>query len=67
VDQQQLQQLPINGRNFTSLTVLAPVISTYPQANVNSNSNYTPGTNDVPGGMLFASGGEVNGQQDNGY
>jgi hypothetical protein len=67
VDQQQFQQLPINGRNFTSLTVLAPAISTYPQNNVNPNSNYTPGTNDVPGGMLFASGGEVNGQQDNGY
>ena len=30
VDQQQFQQLPINGRNFTSLTVLAPAISTYP-------------------------------------
>jgi Carboxypeptidase regulatory-like domain len=67
VDQQQFQQLPINGRNFTSLTVLAPAISTYPQSNVNPNSNYTPGTNDVPGGVLFASGGEVNGQQDNGY
>ncbi|HXP07661.1 MAG TPA: carboxypeptidase-like regulatory domain-containing protein, partial [Acidobacteriaceae bacterium] len=67
VDQQQFQQLPINGRNFTSLTVLAPAISTYPQSNVNPNSNYTPGTNDVPGGTLFASGGEVNGQQDNGY
>ena len=61
------QQLPINGRNFTSVTTLAPAISTFPKNNVNPGTNYTPGTNDVPGGVTFSSGEEVNGQSDNGY
>ena len=67
VDQQQLQDLPINGRNFTSVTTLAAGISTFPRNNVNPGSNYTPGTNDAPGGVSFTSGGEPNGQSDNGY
>jgi Carboxypeptidase regulatory-like domain/TonB dependent receptor len=67
VDQKQFQDLPINGRNFTSLTILAPGISTFPQANVNPGTSYTPGTNDVPGGVSFASGGETNGESNNGY
>ena len=67
VDQKQFQDLPINGRNFTSLTMLAPGISTFPQANVNPGTSYTPGTNDVPGGVTFASGGETNGASNNGY
>jgi hypothetical protein len=67
VDQQQFQELPINGRNFTSISTLAPGISTFPRSNVNPSSNYTPGTNDVPGGVTFSSGGETNGQSNNGY
>src|SRR5579859_4571460 len=67
VYQQQFQQLPLNGRNFTSVTTLAPAIRTFPQNNVNAGPTYTPGTNDVSGGVLFSSGGEVNGQSDNGY
>jgi len=67
VDQQQFRDLPINGRNFTSITTLAAGISTFPARNVNPGSNYTPGTNDSPGGVTFASGGETNGQSNNGY
>ena len=67
VDQKQFQELPINGRNFTSVTTLAPGISTFPKNNVNPGTSYTPGTNDVPGGVTFASGGETNGASNNGY
>jgi len=67
VDQEQFRDLPINGRNFTSITTLAAGISTFPARNVNPGSNYTPGTNDSPGGVTFSSGGETNGQSNNGY
>ncbi len=35
VSSQQLEDLPLNGRNFTALAALAPGVSTTPQLNIN--------------------------------
>lgn len=68
IDFQQIQALPINGRNYTSLAALAPGIATYPQSNVNPGGTYNVGGQHVMGGTQYAVGGQFEGTPgDNGY
>jgi hypothetical protein len=67
VSSQQLAQLPLNGRNFTSLAALAPGVSTYPQANINPSGTYSVGAQFAMGGVAFTTGGSFEGSRDNGF
>lgn len=68
IDMQQIQSLPINGRNYTALAALVPGISTYPQANVNTGGTYAVGANYAFGGEQYNVGGQFeNTPADNGY
>jgi len=68
IDFQQIQSLPISGRNYTSLVALAPAISTTPLPNINPGGTYNVGATHVMGGTQFAVGGQFEGiPPDNGY
>lgn len=67
VTAQQIEELPLNGRNFTSLAALAPGVSTYPQANINPGGTYSVGAMFAMGGTQFTTGGSFEGSRDNGY
>jgi hypothetical protein len=67
VSSQQLAELPLNGRNFTSLAALAPGVSTYPQANINPFGTYSVGAQFAMGGVAFNTGGSFEGSRDNGF
>ncbi|HEY0784915.1 MAG TPA: carboxypeptidase-like regulatory domain-containing protein, partial [Acidobacteriaceae bacterium] len=67
VSQQQFEELPLNGRNFTSVAALAPGVSTQPQLNVNPGGTYSVGAQFASGGVAFTSGGVVQGSRDNGF
>jgi hypothetical protein len=66
VTSQQFQELPLNGRNFTSIAALAPGVSTYPQSNVNGGT-YSVGAQFASGGVQFTTGGSFQGSRDNGF
>jgi hypothetical protein len=67
VSSQQLDQLPLNGRNFTSIAALAPGVSTSPQLNINPGGTYSVGAQFASGGVTFTTGGLVEGSRDNGF
>ncbi len=67
VSTRQLEDLPLNGRNFTSIAALAPGVSTYPQANVNPGGTYSVGAMFAMGGTQFTTGGSFEGSRDNGF
>src|SRR5664280_2479316 len=65
IDMHQIQTLPLNGRNITSLTALTPGVSTYPQSNIDL---YGTGTDHGVGGTTYVVGGQFEGSvADNGY
>lgn len=64
---QQFEDLPLNGRNFTSISALAPGVSTYPQANINSGGTYSVGAMFAMGGTQFTAGGAFQGSRDSGF
>ncbi|MBB5340173.1 TonB-dependent receptor [Tunturiibacter gelidoferens] len=67
VTEKQFEQLPLNGRNFTSVAALSPGISTQPQANLNPGGTYSVGAQFASGGVAFTTGGVVQGSRDNGF
>jgi hypothetical protein len=67
VSTQQLEELPLNGRNFTSIAALAPGVSTYPQANINPGGTYSVGAMFAMGGTQFTAGGAFQGSRDSGF
>jgi len=67
VSARQMAQLPLNGRNFTSIAALAPGVSTTPQANINPGGTFAVGANFASGGVAFTTGGVVQGSRDNGF
>jgi hypothetical protein len=67
ISTQQLEDLPLNGRNFTSIAALSPGVSTYPQANVNPGGTYSVGAMYAMGGTQFTVGGAFQGSRDGGF
>jgi hypothetical protein len=67
VSSQQLDQLPLNGRNFTSIAALAPGVSTSPQVNINPGGTFSVGAQFASGGVTFTTGGLIEGSRDNGF
>ena len=67
IDEVQVQNLPINGRNYTSLAALSPGISTTPRTNINPGGTYDVGATFSSGGVQYAAGGVSEGSRDNGY
>jgi hypothetical protein len=63
----QFEDLPLNGRNFTSIAALAPGVATYPQANINAGGTYSVGAQFAVGGTVFTTGGSFQGSRDNGF
>jgi hypothetical protein len=67
VSAQQFEELPLNGRNFTSVAALAPGVSTSPQLNINPGGTYAVGAMFAMGGTQFSTGGIFEGSRDNGF
>ena len=67
VTTQQMEDLPLNGRNFTAIAALAPGVSTYPQANINPGGTYSVGAMFAMGGTQFTAGGSFQGSRDSGF
>jgi hypothetical protein len=67
VTAQQMEELPLNGRNFTSIAALVPGVATFPQANINPGGTYSVGGMFAMGGTQFTTGGAFQGSRDNGY
>jgi hypothetical protein len=67
VTEKQFEQLPLNGRNFTSVAALAPGVATEPQQNINPGGTFSVGAQFASGGVAFTTGGLVEGSRDNGF
>ena len=67
ITEQQMQELPMNGLNFTSMAALTPGVSTEVQNNINPGGSYAVGSQFSSGGVVFTSGGLVQGSRDNGF
>jgi hypothetical protein len=66
ISQQQIADIPMNGRNFTSLSNLAPGVSTSPRNNINLGGTFEVGSSYASGGVQYAAGGNSEGSRDNG-
>ncbi len=67
VTARQFEELPLNGRNFTSIAALAPGVATYPEANINPGGTFSVGSQFAVGGTAFTTGGSFQGSRDNGF
>lgn len=67
VSERQIQQLPLNGRNFTAIAALVPGVATTPQLNINPGGTFSVGTQFASGGTFFTTGGLIEGSRDNGF
>jgi hypothetical protein len=67
VSEQQMKDLPLNGRNFTAVAALVPGVATTPQLNVNPGGTYAVGATFATGGTAYTVGGLVEGSRDNGF
>jgi hypothetical protein len=67
VSAEQVADVPMNGRNWTSLTELAPGISTSPRVNINLGGTFEVGASYTSGGADYTAGGNAEGSRDNGY
>lgn len=67
VSEKQMEDLPLNGRNFTSVAALAPGVSTTPQLNINPGGTYSVGAMFASGGVTFTTGGLIEGFRDDGF
>lgn len=67
VSERQIEQLPLNGRNFTAVAALVPGVATTPQLNVNPGGTYSVGAQFASGGVFFTTGGLIEGARDNGF
>lgn len=67
ISSREMEDLPLNGRNFTSIMALVPGVSTYPQANINPGGTYSVGAMFASGGTQVTAGGAFEGSRDNGF
>jgi hypothetical protein len=67
VSEKEVQDLPLNGRNFTALAALAPGVATTPQPNINPGGTYAVGAQFAMGGTFYTAGGSFQGSRDNGF
>jgi hypothetical protein len=67
ITQEQIDSVPMNGRNWTSLTELTPGVSTSPRVNINLGGTYEVGASYTSGGADYTAGGNAEGSRDNGY
>lgn len=67
ISTRQMEDLPLNGRNFTSIMALVPGVSTYPQSNINPGGTYSVGAQFAFGGVQITAGGAFQGSRDNGF
>jgi Carboxypeptidase regulatory-like domain len=67
ITQEQIDSVPMNGRNWTSLTELTPGVSTSPRVNINLSGTYEVGASYTSGGADYTAGGNAEGSRDNGY
>ena len=67
ISQEQIASVPMNGRNWTSLTELTPGVSTSPRVNINLGGTFEVGASYTSGGADYTAGGNAEGSRDNGY
>ena len=67
ISQDQISSVPMNGRNWTSLTELTPGVSTSPRVNINLGGTFEVGASYTSGGADYTAGGNAEGSRDNGY
>jgi hypothetical protein len=67
ISQEQIASVPMNGRNWTSLTELTPGVSTSPRNNINLGGTFEVGASYTSGGADYTAGGNTEGSRDNGY
>ena len=67
ISQHEVASVPMNGRNWTSLTELTPGVSTSPRKNINLGGTYEVGASYTSGGADYTAGGNTEGSRDNGY
>jgi hypothetical protein len=67
ISTRQMEDLPLNGRNFTSVMALTPGVSTYPESNINPGGTYSVGAQFAFGGTAATAGGAFEGSRDNGF
>ncbi len=67
ISQEQIASVPMNGRNWTSLTELTPGIATSPRNNINLSGTFEVGASYTSGGADYTAGGNAEGSRDNGY
>jgi hypothetical protein len=53
VSERQIEQLPLNGRNFTSIAALVPGVATTPQLNINPGGTFSVGAQFASGGPFL--------------
>jgi hypothetical protein len=67
ISARQMEELPLNGQNFTSVQALVPGLSTYPAANVIPGGTFSVGAQFAFGGIAASGGGTFEGSRDTGY
>jgi hypothetical protein len=67
ISQEEIASVPMNGRNWTSLTELTPGVSTSPRNNINLGGTFEVGASYTSGGADYTAGGNTEGSRDNGY